>query len=63
MQNAFNLIYTWKGCLGHLTFGVMSWLCYVMAGVRVVTVFSKSGKRKALILSSFEWKCLLPHTL
>lgn len=57
MQNAFNLIYTWKGCLGHLTFGVMRWLCYVMAGARVVTVFSKTGKRKALILSSFEWKC------
>lgn len=62
MQNAFNLNYTWKGGLGHLTFGVMIWLCYVM-GVEVVTVFSKTGKRKALILSSFERKCLLPHTL
>lgn len=53
MQNAFNLNYTWKGRLGHLTFGVMICLCYVM-GVEVVTVFGKTGKRKALILSSFE---------
>lgn len=58
----FNLNYIWKGCFGYLIFGVMIWLCYVM-GVEVVIVFSKIGKRKVLILLSFEWKCLFLYIL